>query len=82
MNFPLRDVVRVTQLHPLKGHRSKVSDARIRNRKYAIANRGGSMGGQGRGRPPSEISAPPPVAPKKFKIRPSLAKIFRKLALH
>jgi len=45
-------------------------------------SRGGSMG-RGRGRAaPSEISAPPLWPPKKFKIRPSLAKIFRKLALH
>ena len=34
-----------------------------------------------RGAAPSEICAPPPVVPKKFKIRPSLAKILRKLAL-
>jgi len=33
---------------------------------------------------PSEISGPPvaPTPQKKFKITPSLAKIFRKLALH
>ena len=38
------------------------------------------MGAGGRG--PNEISAPLPMAPKNFKIRPSLAKIFRKLDLH
>jgi len=47
----------------------------------AWRSRGGSVGDQGAAAP-SEIVAPPPVAPKKFKIRPSLAKIFRKLALH
>ena len=34
------------------------------------------------GCPPVKFLPPPPVAPKKFKIRPSLARIFRKLALH
>jgi len=48
----------------------------------------GAVAGEGRGggpRPPSEISAHRPCAPppkKKSRIRPSLAKIFRKLALH
>ena len=36
------------------------------------------MGGRGP-RPPVKFL--PPVAPKKFKVRPSLAKIFRKLGL-
>ena len=48
--------------------------------------RGGSKEGghgEGGGRGPSEISGPmcPPPQKKKFKIRPSLAKIFKKLAL-
>jgi len=47
------------------------------NRNADTGNRGGSKGGQvPHGSLPSKISAPPPVAPKKFKIRPSLAKIF------
>jgi len=48
-------------------------------RKRPSVTGAGPRAGQGRaalgwGRDPSEISAP--VAPKKFKIRPSLAKIF------
>ena len=47
--------------------------------------RGGSKDGghgEGGGRGPSEISGPMcPPPKKKFKIRPSLAKIFKKLAL-
>ena len=45
-------------------------------------HRSGSMGSRGGGAAVKFLSPLSPPQKKKFKIRPSLAKIFRKLALH